>query len=59
MQELKRYDPYSSDELDLVMIDLEELLARVMAHRKQVQATQNPDKGNEPPNLPEDDEQLH
>ena len=59
MQELKRYDPYSSDELDLVMIDLEELLVRVMAHRKQVQATQNPDKGNEPPNLPGDDEQLH
>ena len=50
MQELKRYDPYTSDELDLAMIDLEELLARVMAHRKQVQATQNPDKGNEPPN---------
>lgn len=59
MQELKRYDPYSSDELDLAMIDLEELLARVMAHWKQVQATQNPDKGNEPPNLPGDDEQLH
>jgi hypothetical protein len=50
MQGLQRYDPYSSDELDLVMIDLEELLARVMAHRKQVQGTQNPDKGNEPPN---------
>ena len=59
MQELKRYDPYTSDELDLAMIDLEELLARVMAHRKQVQATQNPDMGNEPPNLPEDDEQVH
>ena len=59
MQELKRYDPYTSDELDLAMIDLEELLTRVMAHRKQVQATQNPDKGNEPPKLPEDDEQLH
>ena len=25
MQELKRYDPYTSDELDLAMIDLEEL----------------------------------
>jgi hypothetical protein len=59
MQGLQRYDPYSSDELDLVMIDLEELLARVMAHRKQVQATQNPDKGNERPKLPEDDEQVH
>ena len=59
MQGLQRYDPYSSDELDLVMIDLEELLARVMAHRKQVQATQIPDKGNEPPNPNGDDEQLH
>ena len=59
MQELKRYDPYTSDELDLAMIDLEELLARVMAHRKQAQGTQNTDKGNEPPNLPGDDEQLH
>ena len=59
MQELKRYDPYSSDELDLAMIDLEELLARVMAHRKQVQATQNPDKGNEPPNPNGDDAQVH
>ena len=59
MQELKRYDPYTSDELDLAMIDLEELLTRVMAHRKQAQGTQNPDKGNEPPNLPGDDEQVH
>ena len=59
MQGLQRYDPYSSDELDLVMIDLEELLARVMAHRKQVQGTQNTDIGNEPPKLPGDDEQLH
>ena len=59
MQELQRYDPYSSDELDLAMIDLEELLVRVMAHRKQVQGTQNTDMGNEPPKLPGDDEQLH
>ncbi len=59
MQELKRYDPYTSDELDLAMIDLEELLARVMAHRTQVQSTQNPDKGNEPPNLPGDNEQVY
>jgi hypothetical protein len=59
MQELKRYDPYTSDELDLAMIDLEELLARVMAHRKQAQATQIPDKGNEPPNLPGDNEQVY
>ena len=59
MQELKRYDPYSSDELDLAMIEIEELLVRVMAHRKQVQGTQNTDKGNEPPNPTGDDEQLH
>ena len=59
MQGLQRYDPYSSDELDLVMIDLEELLARVMAHRKQIQATQNPDMGNEPPKMPGDDEQIY
>ena len=59
MQGLQRYDPYSSDELDLVMIDLEELLVRVMAHRKQVQGTQNPDKGNEPPKLLGDDEQVY
>ena len=59
MQELKRYDPYTSDELDLVMIDLEELLVRVMAHRKQVQGTQNTDNTNEPPKLPGDDEQVH
>ena len=59
MQGLQRYDPYTSDELDLVMIDLEELLVRVMAHRKQVQGTQNPDKGNEPPKLPGDDEQVY
>jgi len=30
-----------------------------MAHRKQVQGTQNTDKGNEPPNPTGDDEQLH
>ena len=59
MQELQRYDPYSSDELDLAMIEIEKLVVRVMAHRKQVQATQNPDKGNERPKLPEDDEQVH
>ena len=59
MQELQRYDPYSSDELDLAMIEIEKLVVRVMAHRKQVQATQNPDKGNEPPNPTGDDEQLH
>ena len=59
MQGLQRYDPYSSDELDLVMIDLEELLVRVMAHRKQVQGTQNPDTGNEPPNPTGDDEQVY
>jgi len=59
MQELKRYDPYTSDELDLALIEIEELLVRVMAHRKQVQGTQNTDIGNEPPKLPGDDEQLH
>jgi hypothetical protein len=59
MQELQRYDPYSSDELDLAMIEIEKLVVRVMAHRKQVQGTQNTDKGNEPPNPTGDDEQLH
>ena len=59
MQGLQRYDPYSSDELDLVMIDLEELLVRVMAHRKQVQGTQNTDMSNEPPKLPGDDGQVY
>ena len=59
MQELQRYDPYSSDELDLAMIEIEKLVVRVMAHRKQVQGTQNTDMGNEPPKLPGDDEKLH
>jgi hypothetical protein len=59
MQELQRYDPYSSDELDLALIEIEELVVRVMAHRKQVQGTQNPDKGNEPPNPTGDDEQVY
>ena len=59
MQELQRYDPYSSDELDLAMIEIEKLVVRVMAHRKQVQGTQNPDKGNEPPKLPGDDGQVY
>ena len=59
MQGLQRYDPYSSDELDLAMIEIEKLVVRVMAHRKQVQGTQNPDKGNEPPKLPGDDEQVY
>lgn len=59
MQELQRYDPYSSDELDLAMIEIEKLVVRVMAHRKQVQGTQNTDKGNEPPKLPEDNEQVY
>ena len=59
MQELQRYDPYSSDELDLVMIEIEKLVVRVMAHRKQVQGTQNTDKGNEPLNPTGDDEQVY
>lgn len=59
MQGLQRYDPYTSDELDLVMIEIEKLVVRVMAHRKQVQGTQNTDKGNEPPKLPGDDGQVY
>lgn len=59
MQELQRYDPYSSDELDLAMIEIEKLVVRVMAHRKQFQGTQNTDMGNEPPKLPGDDEQVY
>ena len=59
MQELQRYDPYSSDELDLAMIEIEKLVVRVMAHRKQVQGTQNTDIGNEPPKLPGDDEHVY
>ena len=59
MQGLQRYDPYTSDELDLAMIEIEKLVVRVMAHRKQVQGTQNTDMGNEPPTLPGDDEQVY